>query len=156
MLTNDSRKGFTLVEVLIGAVILGVIAGGFFSSLLHAKQMLNSEENQHRAYFYAQKAMRQLSDQWKNNSSDFPADSPSVSEPAQTASSVDPYGNEDDGSGVFTRDIFVFSDSVPGDAASGSKRKLVKVKVTWNEESGNAQRSVDGKTYEVATLLHRP
>ncbi|MDD5292481.1 MAG: prepilin-type N-terminal cleavage/methylation domain-containing protein [Candidatus Omnitrophica bacterium] len=68
-----NKKGFTLVEIIVAAVLLALISAGIFSVTLSSQKLINRSQRRHFANEVAQAVLENLrsylgQDQWEINS----------------------------------------------------------------------------------------
>jgi len=62
---NQNKKGFTITEVIVSALIIGVLAAGVFSAFFGAQRLLNRARHKMQAYNFAVEALDRLKSDYK-------------------------------------------------------------------------------------------
>ena len=60
MLPHKNKKGFTITEVIVSALIIGILAVGVFSAFFGAQRLLNLARHRMQAYNFAVEALDRL------------------------------------------------------------------------------------------------
>ena len=69
MLSYQNKKGFTITEVIVSALIIGVLAAGVFSAFFGAQRLLNRARHKTQAYNFAVEALDRLRSDYKYSDS---------------------------------------------------------------------------------------
>ncbi|MCX5687436.1 MAG: type II secretion system protein [Candidatus Omnitrophica bacterium] len=65
MFSYKNKKGFTITEVIVSALIIGVLAVGVFSAFFGAHRLLNRGRHRMQAYNFATEALDRLRSNYK-------------------------------------------------------------------------------------------
>ena len=69
MLSYQNKKGFTITEVIVSALIIGVLSAGVFSAFFGAQRLLNRARHKTQAYNFAVEALDRLRSDYKYSDS---------------------------------------------------------------------------------------
>lgn len=130
--TNKSAtRGFSLVEVLLAATVLGFLATALIGAIIYGQQSAASTGDRARALFLAEEglqAVRNMRDATYANVTD------GTFGLVQAGNQWEFLGTNDT-NGIYTRKVII--------SASDSNRKTVTVNVSWTGVGGTRQVSVD-------------
>jgi len=62
---HKNKKGFTITEVIVSALIIAVLAAGVFSAFFGAQRLLNLARHRMQAYNFAEEALDKLRSNYK-------------------------------------------------------------------------------------------
>jgi len=65
MSPNKNKRGFTITEVIVSALIIGILAVGVFSAFFGAQRLLNLGRHRMQAYNFAVEALDRLRSNYK-------------------------------------------------------------------------------------------
>lgn len=118
-----SKKGFTLVEVVVSTLVLAVLAAGVASAFWGAQHLLNRARHRTQAYNFAVEAMDRLRSNYQYSS-----------DPAMSISN-DHDQSEIDSEGILKGEIADLGGTLKYDIAElqSNGYKQVNIKVHWDE-----------------------
>lgn len=141
------RKGFTLLEVIVATVIIGILAAGIFATIFYSKRMSIRAQEKAIAVSLIEKVMSELkhigaeeldaTPTAELTDPEAPCNSPAAEAKPWEGCVVKEFGGKMNG--VLTVDI--------KEASEGETAKNVKVSVTWTDRSLNVPRTESAVTY---------
>lgn len=121
--TVINKKGFTLIEVMVAAMIIVILAGGLFSAFMGAQHFLSRSRHRIQAYNFAVDAVDKLRGNYQYSSS-----------PTMDIGN-DHLDTEIDAAGIIKGDMAGLGGTLTYDIAEpqADGYKQVTVKVHWDE-----------------------
>lgn len=129
-----NKKGFTITEVIVSALIIAVLAAGVFSAFFGAQRLLNLARHRMQAYNFAEEALDRLR-------SNYQYTDPQMSLTVYDATSTDDHLESELGTAIIRGDEFLslvnhaltYDVTDPGGSAAADGYKQVFIKVHWDE-----------------------
>lgn len=120
---NQAKKGFTLTEVIVAALIVAILAAGVASAFWGTKYFLNSARHRMQAYNFAVEALDRLRSNYQYSSS-----------PAMDIG-IDHAQTEIEATGILKGEFASFSGALTYDITEPQVDgyKQVTIKVHWDE-----------------------
>jgi prepilin-type N-terminal cleavage/methylation domain-containing protein len=133
MFLSKHKKGFTITEVIVSALIIGILAVGVFSAFFGAQRLLNLARHRMQAYNFAEEALDRLK-------SNYQYADPQMAL-TTVASDVDDHLEAELGTAIIRGDEFLslvnhaltYDVIDTGLSAAADGYKQVFVKVHWDE-----------------------
>lgn len=127
----QNKKGFTITEVIVSALIIGVLAAGVFSAFFGAQRLLNLARHRMQAYNFAMEALDRLRSDYKYRDSQMDLTTTTSDLDDHLESEIGTILRGDEFLGLLTNSSLKYDVIDTGFAADGYKHVIIKVH--WDE-----------------------